>query len=220
MTSMAISYERTGRTRQKARTRAALIDAARGLLAGARTPTVEQAAEAAGISRATAYRYFPNQRALLVAAHPEIEATSLLGEDPPADPQKRLDRTITELIRLTVDTEPELRTMLRLSLQPDPGEDLLLRQGRAIGWIEQALAPLQGRLPPSALRRLVLAIRTACGIEALVWLTDVAGLSRRQASQLMRWSALALLRAALAETDDRKRSPRPANDGEAHATGA
>ena len=204
--SMAISYEQTGRTRQKARTRAALIDATRGFLAGGRTPTVEEAAEAAGISRATAYRYFPNQRALLVAAHPEIEATSLLVEDAPADPHERLDRTIVELIRLTVDTEPELRTMLRLSLEPGGGEELLLRQGRAIGWIEDALAPLQGRLRPSALRRVVLAIRSACGIEALVWLTDVAGLSRQQASKLMRWSALALLRAALAEADQHERS--------------
>jgi AcrR family transcriptional regulator len=201
--SMTISYEQTGRTRQKARTRAALVDAARVLLAGGRTPTVEEAAEAAGISRATAYRYFPNQRALLVAAHPEIEATSLLVDDAPADPHERLDRTIAELIRLTLDTEPELRTMLRLSLEPGGGEELLLRQGRAIGWIEDALAPLRGRLRPSALRRLVLAIRSACGIEALVWLTDVAGLSRQQASRLMRWSALALLRAALAEADER-----------------
>jgi AcrR family transcriptional regulator len=204
--SMAISYEQTGRTRQKARTRAALVDAARVLLAGGRTPTVEEAAEAAGISRATAYRYFPNQRALLVAAHPEIEATSLLVEDAPAAPHERLDRTIAELIRLTVDTEPELRTMLRLSLEPGGGEELLLRQGRAIGWIEDALAPLRGRLRPAALRRLVLAIRSACGIEALVWLTDVAGLSRQQASKLMRWSALALLRAALAEADERERA--------------
>jgi AcrR family transcriptional regulator len=204
--SMAISYEQTGRTRQKARTRSALIDAARRLLAGGRAATVEEAAEAAGVSRATAYRYFANQRALLVAAHPEIEATSLLQEDAPADPHERLDRTIAELIQLTVDTEPELRTMLRLSLEPGPREELLLRQGRAIGWIEEALAPLQRQLPPSALRRLVLAIRSACGIEALVWLTDVAGLSRQQASKLMRWSALALLRAALAEDDQREPS--------------
>jgi AcrR family transcriptional regulator len=206
--SMAIPYERTGRTRQKARTRAALLDAARELLAAGGTPKVEDAAEAAGISRATAYRYFPNQRALLVAAHPEIEATSLLGEDPPADPQQRLDRTIGELIRLTIDTEPELRTTLRLSLEPGPEEELLLRKGRAIGWIEEALAPLRDRLPPSTLRRLVLAIRTVCGIEALVWLTDVAGLSREQAAEQMRWSALALLRAAL-EDDEADSSPGP-----------
>lgn len=204
--SMSISYESTGRTQQKARTRAALLDSARELLAAGRTPNVEEVAEAAGVSRATAYRYFPNQRALLVAAHPEIEATELLGDDAPDDPHERLDRTIAELIRLTIDTEPELRTMLRLSLEPRPPEELLLRQGRAIGWIEEALAPLQGQLRPSLLRRLALAIRSACGIEALVWLTDVAGLSRRQASELMRWSALALLRAALAEADQRERS--------------
>jgi AcrR family transcriptional regulator len=200
--SMSIPYERRGRTRQKARTRAALLDAARELLAEGRTPNVEEAAEAAGVSRATAYRYFPNQRALLVATHPEIEATALLGEDAPADPHQRLDRTIGELIRLTIETEPELRTMLRLSLEPRPGEELLLRQGRAIGWIEQALAPLRGRLSRPALRRLVLAIRSACGIEALVWLTDVAGLSRQQAAELMRWSALALLSTALTEGDE------------------
>src|SRR3954465_15009869 len=124
--STSISYEALGRTRQKARTRAALLDAARGLVAAGQPPPVEQAAAAAGVSRATAYRYFPNQRALLVAAHPEIEATELLGDDAPDDPYERLERTITELIRLTIDSEPELRTMLRLSLEPGPAEDLLL----------------------------------------------------------------------------------------------
>jgi AcrR family transcriptional regulator len=204
--SMSISYEAIGRTTQKARTRAALIDAARQLLAAGRTPTVEDAAEAAAVSRATAYRYFPNRRALLVAAHPEVEAGDLLGEDAPQDARERLDRTIDELIRLTVDTEPQLRTMLRLSLEPGPHHELPLRQGRAIGWIEKALAPLQARLDPAELHRLVIAIRAACGIEALVWLTDVAGLSRQEASELMRWSALALLRTALAEADERRRS--------------
>ena len=97
--------------------------------------------------------------------------------------------------------------MLRLSLEPGPKEELLLRQGRAIGWIEEALAPLRGRLGPSRLRRLVLAIRSACGIEALVWLTGIAGLSREQAGELMRWSALALLRAALTEEGEGEGRP-------------
>jgi AcrR family transcriptional regulator len=165
---------------------------ARRVGAGART---QEVAAAAGVSRATAYRYFPNQRALFVAAHPEVDASDLLGDDAPEDPQQRLD-------------EPELRTMLRLSLEPGSAGDLPLRQGRAISWIGEALAPMRSSLRPSVLRRLVLAIRSACGIEALVWLTDVAGLSRRQASELMRWSALALLRAALAEADEHERSAR------------
>ena len=205
--SMSISYDRTGRTAQKARTRAALIGATRQLLAAGGTPGVEEAAEAAGVSRATAYRYFPNRRALLLAAHPEVEATDLLGDDAPDDAHERLDRTIEALIRLTVDTEPELRTMLRLSLEPGPEQELLLRQGRAIGWIEAALAPLQAQLSAPELRRLVLAIRAACGIEALVWLTDVARLSREEAATLMRWSAQGLLKAALLEADEREGSP-------------
>jgi AcrR family transcriptional regulator len=196
---MSISYEQTGRTRQKARTRADLLSAARELLADGRTPNVEDAALAAGVSRATAYRYFPNQRALLGAAHPEIEATSLLGEDPPTDVRERLDRTLEQFIRITLATEPQLRTMLRLSLEPGATEELPLRKGRAIRWIEDALAPLRGELPDEDLRRLVLSIRSACGLEALVWLTDVAHLTRDEAASLMRRSGQALLSAAMDE---------------------
>jgi AcrR family transcriptional regulator len=198
---MSISYEATGRTRQKARTREAMIAAARDLLAAGEMPTVEQAADAAGVSRATAYRYFPNQRDMLVAAHPEIEARSLLGTNPPDDVGARLDRVVNELTRMLIENEPGLRTMLRLSLESDGShrERLLLRQGRAIGWLEDALRPLQGTIPRAEVRRLVYAIRCAVGVEALVWLCDVAGLSRNDAVALMRWSARGLLRAALAD---------------------
>jgi hypothetical protein len=34
-----------------------------------------------------------------------------------------------------------------------------------------------------------------------VWLTDIAGLSRDQAAEVMRWSTRSLLHAALAEPD-------------------
>jgi len=198
---MSIPYERTGRTRQKARTRRALLDATRELLAQGLNPTVEQAADAAEISRATAYRYFPNQRSLLVAAHPEIEAESLLGPDPPAGAEARLALVVRALTEQVLKNEPQLRTMLRLSLEPQPAEPdtLLLRRGRAIGWIEDALAPLRGQVPDADLHRLTLAIRAGAGIEALVWLTDIAGLARAEAVELMRWSAGALLRSTLAE---------------------
>lgn len=198
--AMAIPYESTGRSRQKARTRRALIESTHALLTRGITPTVEQAAAAAGISRTTAYRYFPNQRSLLVAAHPEIDAPSLV-HDGPDDPQGRFETAVDALTRLILDTEPQQRAMLRLSLEPDAGdrEQLLLRQGRAIGWLEDALLPLRDRLPDSALRRLVLATRSACGIEALVWLTDVAGLSREEAVEVMRWSARALFEAATSQ---------------------
>ena len=91
--------------------------------------------------------------------------------------------------------------MLRLSLEPDTSDhgQLILRQGRVIGWLEEALAPLRDQMSEDALRRLVLAIRSACGIEALVWLTDIAGLSRQEAVELMHWSAHALYQSAVSE---------------------
>jgi len=190
-----------GRRNQKRRTRLALVAAARALVTQGLTPTVEQAAEAASISRATAYRYFPNQRALLMAAHPETEAASLLPPDAPADPAARLDLVVDAFTRLIAHTDAQQRTMLRLSLGTDgsAAEPGLLRQGRAIGWIHEALAPLRERMSVADLHRLVLAIRSATGIEARTWLIDVAGLSSEEAIDLMRWSAGALFRSALTE---------------------
>ena len=190
-----------GRTHQKQRTRQALVAAARELVAQGVTPTVEASAARASISRTTAYRYFPNQRTLLLSAHPEIEARSLLPENPPEDAEDRLDIVIQTFLRLIVDTEPQQRTMLRLSLEPDPSVrgELPLRQGRAIGWITEALAPLRDRMSEAQLRRLAVAIRSTAGIEPLVWLTDIAGLSREDAVQVMRQSARALLWFALAD---------------------
>jgi AcrR family transcriptional regulator len=40
-----------------------MVSATRELLAEGSAPTVEQAAQRAAVSRTTAYRYFPNQRA-------------------------------------------------------------------------------------------------------------------------------------------------------------
>ncbi|MBC7441780.1 MAG: TetR/AcrR family transcriptional regulator [Ramlibacter sp.] len=197
---MSTPYEMSGRTGQKSRTRFALISAARELLGqGGSAPTVEAAAEAAAISRATAYRYFPNQAALLVAAHPETEASSLLPVDPGDDPETRLLAAVSTFIRVIIDSEHQQRTMLRLSLEPSVApRELPLRQGRAIGWFEEALAPLVPELTTAGVRRLAVAIRSAVGIESLVWLTDVAGLSRDEAAELMLSSAQAILSHALA----------------------
>lgn len=198
---MSIPYELSGRSHQKMRTRRALIDAARQLLAEGVTPTVERTADRAAISRTTAFRYFPNQRALLVATYPQLGMQSLLEPGAPEDPVARLEAVVQEFTGQILKFEPELRAQLRLALEPGPKQpdELPLRQGRVIAWIEEALSPLRKLIPERDLHRLVLAIRATTGIEALVWLTDVAGISRREAVYIMRSSARTLLRAAIAD---------------------
>ncbi len=138
---------------------------------------------------------FPNKRALLLAAHPEIAATSMLPANPPEDPAARLDAVVANFSAMILDTEAQQRTMLRLSLEADAAERdaLPLRQGRAIAWIAEALDGLRGDLTGQQFRQLVLSIRATIGIEAIVWLIDVARLSRNDAAALTRWSAQALL---------------------------
>ena len=195
---MSIPYTESGRTRQKQRTRDALVEAARALIRRGITPTVEDAAAEADISRTTAYRYFPNRRELIVAAHPHIVETSFMPDEPPDDVHERLDIVLDKSLAMTVENETALRTAFALSVTDDT-TDNVLRQGRVIGWVEDALSPLRERLTAKQIGRLARAIRATAGIEPMIWLVDVGGLSRPQAVDLMKWSAHALLDAALSE---------------------
>jgi AcrR family transcriptional regulator len=196
---MDVPYLHTGRINQKARTRDVLIAAARQLLAEGVTPTVEEAAIEASVGRTTAYRYFPNSRALLAATFPELEMDSLLGADAPEDPLARVTIVAESLTQRIIDHEPEYRAQLRLALEGEPAgsESLPLRRGRRITWVEDALSPLRGRIPEPELRRLVYGIGATIGIEAFVWLTDIGGLSREEAAQVMRSNARTLLHSSL-----------------------
>jgi len=194
-----VSTHALSRTRR--RTHAALVAAARELVAEGLTPTVEDAAARAEVSRTTAYRYFANQADLLVAAHPEIATTTFLDEDAPDDPMARLEQVLDRYLEILMPSEEQQRTMLRLSLDPALGDErraaLPLRQGRVIGWVGEALEPMADSWSDAERRHLACAIRAAAGIESLVWLVDVAGFSRDEARAQMRWSALALLAEAL-----------------------
>ncbi|MBL7256525.1 TetR/AcrR family transcriptional regulator [Paractinoplanes lichenicola] len=199
---MSIPYEASGRVEQKTRTRQALVEAARELLAGGSTPRVEDAAVRARISRTTAYRYFANQRSLLLAAQPQMQPDTLLPPDAPREPRARLAAFMSGFAAYNLRWEPQLRSALRLSLEDATAERPLLRRGRAIGWIEDALAPLANDHPHVDRHALAVAIRSATGIESLIWLMDIAGQTRDEAATTVRGTALALLDAALAATGD------------------
>jgi hypothetical protein len=120
-----------------------------------------------------------------VAAHPEIAATTVLPANPRQDPVARLDAVVANFSAMILDTEAQQRTMLRLSLEAGAAERdaLALRQGRAIAWIAEALDGVRGDLTDQQFRQLVVSIRATIGIEAIVWLVDVAGLPRTTPSR-------------------------------------
>jgi AcrR family transcriptional regulator len=191
---MGISLQGHGRVLQKARTRDALIAATRQLLRDGMTPSVEQAADAARVSRTTAYRYFPSQRALLAATFPQLDGGSLLGDHPPANVRARVALFAEKMTESILANEAEMRAMLRLSLDPQvPANEVALRQGRRTVWVADALAPLRDSLTKSRFEQLTLAIAATAGIESFVWLTDVGGADRATAAAVLRSNCSALL---------------------------
>ncbi|MEP7022569.1 MAG: TetR family transcriptional regulator [Actinomycetota bacterium] len=195
--STQISYVNSGRARQKERTQSALMEAARQLMSQGVTPTVEEAAAQAAVSRATAYRYFPNQRALLASAYPIIETRSLLPEEPPAEVVDRVRHVARSILDSIVANEVALRAQLRISLEESAtSTELPLRKGRRIMWFEDALAPLRTQLRPRTFRRLTLALATVVSVEVLIWLVDLAGLTRKAAVEQIVWTAEQILASA------------------------
>ena len=85
--------ETGGRPNQKRRTRKDLLQAAARLMKQGRKPDLEEIAEEALVSRATAYRYFPGVEALLVEAALDVavpEPHEVLRDAPADDPVARL----------------------------------------------------------------------------------------------------------------------------------
>jgi AcrR family transcriptional regulator len=200
----------SGRIKQKHRTRNALTEAAAQLLREGREPTLEEVADAAQVSRATAYRYFPTQELLLagvavLSANLDGDARLEAAMETP-DAGVRLDRLVLELHGRFSSNEMAYRTLLRLMLQQpkhnsDNEEQPHARGSRHVHWLHEALAPIRLQLGSKRLERLIAALLASTGLEAYVALRDVTLLDPEQAGEVMRWTAQALLKAALAEAD-------------------
>lgn len=193
-----------GRPQQKQRTRKALLQAAAQLTKEGRRPTLEEVAEAALVSRATAYRYFPNVEALHLEAAIDIETPQpedALRGAPANDVVARLERVDDALHGMIAANETQLRMMLAQSLERsasgETDQQLPARQNRRTPLIEAALAPANARVKPAALRKLKHALALVIGPEAMVVLKDVLRLDDAEARRIRHWAIQALVAAAL-----------------------
>ena len=199
---------------QKRRTRTALLAGAAQLLADGRTPSVAEVADAADVSRRTAYRYFPTQDQLLVEAalerlRPEVEAAitaALRPEDEHtlrdvARAEARLEATVAVMHRLALENEPLLRTMIRLTVGRGGGSRPP-RGYRRVDWLTSAVEPVRARLGAARFERLVSALASCVGMDSLFVLQDVRGLSARAAERVTSWTARALLAASVREAEE------------------
>jgi AcrR family transcriptional regulator len=197
------------RANQKARTRAAIVEAAKDLVRQGSTPTVAQAAEAALVSRTTAYRYFPTQDSLLLelAVDVDVDEVEELAASPLEEgesPGARVDALVDRLNRHVFADELRYRQLLRTYLDlgiaaaRDGDGEPVVRVGRRVRWFADTLASLRDEVGDAAIDRLVAGLALVAGAEAMVVLRDVCHLDDDAAVAVTRWAADALVTATLA----------------------
>lgn len=190
------------RTAQKQRTRRALLEAATELVAAGQTPTVAEAADAATVSRATAYRYFPSQEALLLQIPLQLgmpTVNSLFGHDSaPTDPDDRVALVHNAMYDHVSQREAEFRLFHGKTLLHtlDPDHDEPPRPAYRLQLLDTALAPLNDELDPARLHRLKTALSILIGTEAMIAMRDVVRLDHDQARAHGEWAVRQMVRAA------------------------
>ena len=188
-----------GRPNQKQRTRKDLLEAAARLVREGRRPSLDEVAEAALISRATAYRYFPNIEALLIEASIQLAApdAGLLEGASPSDPVERLQKVDAAFETMILENEAALRLMLarivERGVRGGAPSDLPVRQNRRLPLIEAALEPSRQNIDPGTFEKLVSALSILIGTESFVVTKDVLQLSDAEAREVRRWAVEALV---------------------------
>lgn len=196
------------RANQKARTRAAIVDAAQLLRrGGVEAPTVAQAARAAQVSRATAYRYFPTQDALSVELRSVtptvVPVEKMLSGLTSEGVEQRLQLLHETFGPIVLAEEEHLRRALSVYLdtwlrnrRSGSDEAPAVREGRRMRWLDDVLKPLDG-LPEDTRRRLRAALALTLGIDSVVVMKDVCQLDDEEALDVLRWTATTILHAVL-----------------------
>lgn len=191
----------------RARTRRLLIDTAMSMYEQGAFPSITEVANAAQLSRATAYRYFPTQSALVSAMVDESLGPILSWQPTQPDARQRIAELLSFAYPRMLQHEGVLRAALHLSLQQwaddrnhSNNEDKLVRGNRK-RLLKLAVEPLEGKLEPEALQRVIYAFSLIYGSEVFMVLKDIWHLDEAGIQNVTQWMGKAIL--LQAETDAR-----------------
>ncbi len=190
----------------RARTRKLMLETAVALMQQGQTPSISDVAQAAEVSRATAYRYFPTQAALVHAAVDAALGPILEWQSESDDPETRVKELLRTSMPRIQEFEATFKAALKLSLEQwarrqagTLGDEAPFKRGHRLEMLQKAIAPLEGRLPPAEFQRLAQALSLVYGLELLVVLKDMWGLDFDGIQSVAEWAAAALVRASLEE---------------------
>jgi AcrR family transcriptional regulator len=187
----------------RARTYRLLLGCAMTLVKDGRVPSVAEVAMRTGVSRATAYRYFPSRSKLISAVISEGLAPVRNTETAAADGPRRLRELFEKTFPLFKENERHMRAALQLALEHEGLEraglleEEIFRRGHRCGILRRAATPMRADLGAAGFERLLKALSLIYGIEIYVVMKDIWGAPDREIEALARWMLDAIVSAAL-----------------------
>lgn len=192
----------------RARTARLMLETAVNLMQSGIVPSVSAAAEAAQVSRATAYRYFPSQAALVHAVVDEALGPILEWKSDSGDARART-RDLLETSIPRIDAfEATFRAALKHSLDQWAqrqagmlGNEPAFTRGHRIDLLRDAVAPLREKVPAAVFDRLTKALSLLFGIEALIIMKDIWGADSAETQDVVAWAADLLVAGVMASAE-------------------
>lgn len=190
-------------TATRARTRRLLIETAMRLFDSGAFPSITEVAQEAQLSRATAYRYFPTQSALVSAIVTETLSPIKSWRPSREEASDRIEELLTFAFPRMLEHEGTLRAALHLSLtqwaqsraNDKPDKEKLVRGNRK-ALLQHVLEPLNGELPPEIVERVIKSLSLVYGSEIFLVMKDIWGCDNDQLQDIGKWIAKAIMRQA------------------------
>lgn len=191
-------------TSTRTRTRRLLISTAMQLFDSGAFPSISEVAQSAQLSRATAYRYFPTQSALVTAIVSETLSPMNSWEPSQKEVCARIDELMTFSFPHMLQHEGTLRAALHLSLtqwaqsksqNPIPAKEQLVRGNRKL-LLEKVVEPLKKELPTKLMQRVLHSLSLIYGAEIFLVMKDIWGCDNQQLQDVAKWMAKAIIRQA------------------------
>lgn len=179
-----------------------LIEIALDLLENGIEPTITELADKSGISRSTAYRYFPTQNDLISAVVNRSLDPILQWHTDEQNINQRVNEFISFAYTEMIKHEGAIRATMRLSLQQwanersklAPNTTKRVRENRK-EVISKLLQPLQSQLSEEQYNKVIYTISIICGSQITV-LKDVWNLDDSYIISLSQWIANAIINQA------------------------
>ncbi|EPL9569460.1 TetR/AcrR family transcriptional regulator [Providencia rettgeri] len=206
-TNSASEYKGT-----RKRTYVLLVTTALELFEKGAMPSVSELALEAGVSRATAYRYFPTQSDLITATVNESLGPILTWRPQSEKTEERIDELLTFAFPRMFEHEGALRAALQASLQqwaqgrsaPQEVKSKQFERGNRKDILAMVTTPMKSEYPQEIVDKVIKAFSVIYGSEIFLVLKDIWKMDNQQVIELAQWMAKAIMNQAVADNTKRQ----------------